>query len=239
MAEQTQEGSIVDFLRAYLKRAETLLAKPEVPIGTLAFWSGPIRFQLAKIYGNASPALAGFPDQKIDSRITDPRSELIKRAEQVRRLIQLLEAAPVASNSPLSGHTVFIGHGRSNVWLQLKDFIRERAGLPCDEFNLQPAAGLSTTERLDAMLSQAAFAFVVMTAEEPHADGTIYARPNVIHECGLFQGKLGTRRAIILLEAGCSDFSNIKGLTQIRFPKDDLKPAFEEIRRVLEREKLM
>jgi hypothetical protein len=31
-------------------------------------------------------------------------------------------------------------------------------------------------------------------------------------------------------------FSNIHGLTYIPFPKDNLAPAFEEIRRVLERE---
>jgi hypothetical protein len=60
----------------------------------------------------------------------------------------------------------------------------------------------------------------------------------VIHETGLFQGRLGFKRAIILLEDGCAKFSNIDGLTYIRFPKDSLKPAYEEIRRVLEREGL-
>ena len=89
------------------------------------------------------------------------------------------------------------------------------------------------------MLAHAGFAFVVMTAEEEHADGKIYARPNVIHEAGLFQGKLGTRRAIVLLEDGCSDFSNIAGLTQIRFHKDDLRATFEQVRGVLKREGLV
>ena len=142
------------------------------------------------------------------------------------------------AKSPLLGSKIFIGHGRSLVWLQLKDFLRERMHLACDEFNLEPAAGMSTTARLDAMLAQAGFAFIVMTAEEEHADGRVYARPNVIHESGLFQGRLGTQRAIVLLEEGCSDFSNISGLTQIRFPKENLVPSFEEIRRVLEREGL-
>jgi predicted nucleotide-binding protein len=104
---------------------------------------------------------------------------------------------------------------------------------------VEPAAGISTTERLQAMLDDAGFAFVIMTAEDKHADGRTYARPNVIHESGLFQGKLGTRRAIVMLEEGCSDFSNISGLTQIRFPKDDMRSAFEDVRRVLRREKLI
>jgi hypothetical protein len=39
-----------------------------------------------------------------------------------------------------------------------------------------------------------------------------------------------------LLEEGCAEFSNIRGLTTLRFPKGNLAPAYEEIRRVLNRE---
>ena len=88
-------------------------------------------------------------------------------------------------------------------------------------------------------MSQAAFAFLVMTAEEEHADATLHARPNVIHEVGLFQGHLGFTRAIILLEDGCSEFSNIIGLSQIRFPRSEISARFEDVRRVLEREGLL
>ena len=79
-------------------------------------------------------------------------------------------------------------------------------------------------------------AFLVMTAEDEQTDGTLHARENVIHEAGLFQGKLGFERAIILLEEGCQEFSNIHGLGQIRFPKGNIKAAFEDIREVLKRE---
>jgi predicted nucleotide-binding protein len=245
MAEQlispppAPELPIVDFLRVQLKNAETMLGKPAVPPGSLAMWSGVVRFRLNKIYGKDSPSLSSFPTAAIDLKIADPKAELTKRVEQVRRLIALLEAAPGATTSPLLGKKIFIGHGRSLVWLQLKDFLRDHARLPCDEFNIEPAAGMSTTERLETMLEQAAFAFIVMTAEEQHADGNTYARPNVIHEAGLFQGKLGTRRAIVLLESGCSEFSNITGLAQIRFPIGNLRAAFEDIRGVLGREKLI
>jgi hypothetical protein len=77
-----------------------------------------------------------------------------------------------------------------------------------------------------------------MTAEDEQLDGTTRARENVVHELGLFQGRLGFNRAIILLEEGCSEFSNIVGLIQIRFPKDKIGAAFEEIRQVLEREQI-
>ena len=65
------------------------------------------------------------------------------------------------------------------------------------------------------------------------------ARENVVREIGLFQGRLGFNRAIILLEAGCSRFSNIDGPTYIPFAKGDMRTAWEEIRKVLEREGLV
>lgn len=238
-APKVEDPPIIEFLRARLLVAKNLLQKPEVPLGALAMWSAPVRFRLGKIYGKDSPLLSDLPGSEIDRSITDTRAELTKRAEQARRIIEALEAAPEAAKSPLLGRKIFIGHGRSLVWLQLKDFIRESAHLPCDEFNIEPAAGKTTTARLDAMLMEAGFAFIVMNAEEKHADGKVYARPNVIHESGLFQGKLGTPRAIILLEDGCSDFSNIAGLTHIPFPPGNLKPALNDVRGVLEREGLM
>ena len=91
-------------------------------------------------------------------------------------------------------------------------------------------------ERLQQMLDTSCIAFLVMTAEDQHADATLHARENVVHEVGLFQGRLGFRRAIVVLEEGCTAFSNIAGLSQLRFPRGNISASFEEIRRVLERE---
>jgi predicted nucleotide-binding protein len=143
------------------------------------------------------------------------------------------------SRQPTKG-TVFIGHGgKSQAWRDLKDFLQDRLLLKPDEFNMEPAAGMTTKERLEEMLNSAVFAFLVMTGEDEYADKTTHARENVIHEVGLFQGALGFRRAIVVLEEGCAEFSNIQGLTQLRFPKGNIKAISEDIRRVLERERLL
>jgi predicted nucleotide-binding protein len=134
---------------------------------------------------------------------------------------------------------IFIGHGHSTAWRDLKDFIQDRLGLRWDEFNRESTAGLSNKERLEMMLDDAVFAFLVMTAEDEHADATLHARENVIHEVGLFQGRLGFRRAIVLLEDECKPFTNIDGVSQIRFPKGNIMAASEDVRRVLEREGLL
>ena len=76
-----------------------------------------------------------------------------------------------------------------------------------------------------------------MRDEQP--DSSFRARENVIHEVGLFQGKLDFEKAIILLEEGCEDFSNIHGITSIRFPKGNIGAAFGEIVRVLKRESIL
>jgi len=134
------------------------------------------------------------------------------------------------------GEKIFIGHGRSPLWRELKDFLSDRLKLAWDEFNREAIAGYTISERLKQMLSDAVFAFLVMTGEDLRQDNYFHARENVIHEIGLFQGKLGLRKAIILLEDGCAEFSNISGLGQIHFPKGNISAAFEEVRMVLERD---
>lgn len=136
----------------------------------------------------------------------------------------------------LQSKKIFIGHGHSDVWKDLRDFLGDELGLEWEEFNRLSVAGKSTQHRLREMLEGAGFAFLIMTAEEEDKEGHLHARANVIHEIGLFQGRLGSERAIVLLEHGCEKFSNISGLTYIGFPKGNLLASSSEIRRVLERE---
>ncbi|MCV9999454.1 nucleotide-binding protein [Pararhizobium sp. YC-54] len=130
--------------------------------------------------------------------------------------------------------TVFIGHGRSPVWKDLKLYLNDRLKLHAEEFDSVSIAGTTTVERLENMLENASFAFLVMTAEDLDAAGNMHARENVVHEVGLFQGKLGFKKAIVMLEEGCNEFSNITGLGQIRFPKGNLESAKDRIRHALE-----
>jgi predicted nucleotide-binding protein len=161
--------------------------------------------------------------------------------QAVSHLQQLEPPEPTmpAASRITGGEKVFIGHGRSPIWRELSDFLKDRLHLRVDEFNRESVAGIPTTDRLSNMLDDAAFAFVIMTAEDEQADGVMRARENVVHEAGLFQGCLGFGRTIILLEDSCNEFSNIRGLGHISFPKGNMKAAFEDIRHVLEREKLI
>lgn len=154
---------------------------------------------------------------------------------RLARHLQTVDSSAEAVIMQLGGK-VFIGHGgRSNEYLRLGVWLTDE-GLEWEVFDRKPTAGLSTKERLSEMLDNARMAFLLMTAEDETAEGKVRARENVVHEVGLFQGRLGFTKAIVLLEDGCEEFSNIAGLGQIRFPKGDISPAFDEIRKVLKRE---
>ena len=138
-----------------------------------------------------------------------------------------------------TGTNVFIGHGRSLLWRELKDFIEGRLRLPWDEFNRVPVAGITNIARLSEMLDAAAIAFLLVTGEDELQDGTVQARMNVVHEAGLFQGKARLHEGDNPTRRRTEEFSNIQGLGQIRFPKGNIQATFEDVRRVLEREEIL
>lgn len=170
--------------------------------------------------------------------INHTRATIANLLKLVNQMGEHLLRQTESISNPTTGN-IFIGHGHSAAWHELKDFVQNRLGLSTDEFNRVPVAGVSNTERLTQMLNSAAMAFLVMTGEDEQQDGGSHARLNVVHEVGLFQGKLGFARAIVLLEEGCDEFSNIAGLGQLRFPKGQIQSTFEGVREVLEREGLV
>lgn len=208
-------------------------------------WASTAHEMLIRAFSSASDNVTKFDwvgayrqPQNVDLNLTEQLSIVGSCVEQLELITGEADEAPAAAALP-RGDRVFIGHGGDLTWRVVKDFLVDRLHLNYEEFNREATAGISTAERLQKMLHASAFALIVMTGEDEHRDGRRHARENVIHEIGLFQGHLGFRRAIILLEEGCEEFSNIEGVTQIRFEKSQISATFEEIRRTLEREGLL
>lgn len=131
---------------------------------------------------------------------------------------------------------VFIGHGRSPLWRDVKDHLHEKHGYQVSAYEIGARAGHAVRDVLEEMLAKSSFALLLMTAEDEMADGQIRARQNVVHEAGLFQGRLGFRRAVVLREAGTEEFSNIHGLEQIRFSSGAIKETFGDVVATIKRE---
>jgi hypothetical protein len=235
MTDTEQEAQLA-ILERKLAHGKALLEKGAVKPGQVKLWTGSFAALLKRFIGKENDLSKCIPVPGDPVTAENANFVLRERVEMLEAFIGSFHKAVKGSFCKQTGSRIFIGHGRSPLWRELKDFLADRLGQEWDEFNRESVAGLMTFERISAMLDDSKFAFLIMTGEDELSNQTTQARQNVVHEVGLFQGRLGPRKAIILLEDGCAEFSNIIGLSQIRFPKDHISAVFEEIRRVLERE---
>lgn len=128
---------------------------------------------------------------------------------------------------------VFIGHGRSKLWASIQLFLQNDLKLKTVCYESESRVGESIVPLLEKMLGQATYAVFVLTAEDQTEEGGKRARQNVVHEAGLFQGRLGFDRAVLLVQRGISGFSNIDGLQYIPFTGDNIEETFYQIQRAL------
>ncbi len=118
---------------------------------------------------------------------------------------------------------------------KLKSLSKEDLENEIDDFKPKKVTKSRTGETiiniLEEFLDKTSFAILIMTAEDETSDGKSRARQNVIHEAGLFQGRLGFDKVIILKQAGVEEFSNIAGLQYIPFSDDNIEQSFYELQR--------
>jgi hypothetical protein len=134
------------------------------------------------------------------------------------------------------GPTIFVGHGHSSAWRDLKDHLSEQHGYSIQAYETGTRSGHAIRDILDEMLHGSSFALLVLTGEDMAETGEARARQNVVHELGLFQGKLGFSRAIALVEEGTELFSNMDGVQQIAFPRGGIRNSYGDVLAVLRRE---
>jgi len=177
------------YLRNRLERAEKLIAPEADTIATSLANQGPgwSRDSLAATQGlKIAPhqrlvahALAAAVLENGIEALGDVAKETVSHIRRIE---------PRKRQMSSSGSTIFIGHGASPLWRELKDFLKDRLSLDVDEFNRVSTAGIPTAVRLSELLDAASFAFLIMTGEDQQSDGKVRARENVVHEAGLFQG---------------------------------------------------
>ena len=131
---------------------------------------------------------------------------------------------------------VFIGHGRSKLWARLQVYLERELSLQVINYESESRVGESIVPILEQMLQQATFAVLAVTGEDETSQGSVRARQNVIHEAGLFQGQLGFRKVVLLMQEGVEEFTNVAGLQHIPFSGERVEQTFYELGRVLKRE---
>jgi predicted nucleotide-binding protein len=213
-----------EFFAGYAQKCDSVLVHLQSARGTLL-----MRFQT--VFGSSS---------------SDITVKLANRAE-IESVFAVLEEGLAKSAIPrpkvVSAHEpwetkvrIFIGHGQNPSWRELKDHLQDKQRLAVEAYETDARAGGSISDVLGLMMRRATFAVLVLTGEVLDVDGKLHARDNVIHELGLFQGRLGFNRAIPLVEDGVAEFSNLHGVQQIRFAKGGIKETFGEVLAVIKKE---
>jgi hypothetical protein len=150
----------------------------------------------------------------------------------------LREPEPEVVPLPIPRPRIFVGHGGSSTgWSELKDHLAHQHGYEVEAFQTGARSGHTIRDILDDMLDVSTFAILVMSAEDPQADPTLVrARQNVVHEAGLFQGRLGFSKTLILLEEGTEPFSNVAGIQYISYARGNIRETYGDVLATLRRE---
>jgi Predicted nucleotide-binding protein containing TIR -like domain len=118
----------------------------------------------------------------------------------------------------------------------VKLYLEDELGVATVSYESESRVGESIVPVLEGFLDQATFAVLVLTGEDDTADGQLRARQNVIHEAGLFQGRVGFKKVVLLMQDNVEGFSNVAGLQYIPFSGQEIEQTFYELQRVLKRE---
>lgn len=148
---------------------------------------------------------------------------------------QIAEIQPKAKSISSGGGKVFIGHGRNKLWARVQLFLQDDLKLETVSFESESRTSETIVNILEQFLNEASFAILIMTAEDETSEGKIRARQNVIHEAGLFQGRLGFEKVVILKQSETEDFSNLAGLQYIPFTGENIEQCFYELQRKLKK----
>jgi len=152
-----------------------------------------------------------------------------------------VQTASSGPEKPVSkkSERVFLGHGGNKLWARVHMHLKEDLLLDVEAWESTPRAGHHSVEVLKALLSSCTFAVIVATGEDATSQGNLRARQNVVHEVGLFQGRVGFEKVALLRQEGIEEFSNLAGLQVISFPGDKIEASFYELDRMLKRESLI
>jgi sugar/nucleoside kinase (ribokinase family) len=131
---------------------------------------------------------------------------------------------------------VFISHGHSPVWRVVEDFVDKYLGFPVLAFESDSWAGRQVTEALSEYLDSCSLAVCVLTAEDDVESGGRQARQNVIHELGLFQGRYGKNRVILLVEEGCDFVPDTPPERILTFPGSNIDHTFYRLGEIIHEE---
>ena len=128
---------------------------------------------------------------------------------------------------------IFISHGRNPEWFAVQRFLEDRFDAPVHAFESAPWGGRAITEAISSYLQRCSLSVCILTAEDFTGDGRKFARQNVIHEVGLFQGQHGFDSVVLLVEEGCDFVPEAAVPYTIYFPHNKIHRTFYQLAEIV------
>jgi predicted nucleotide-binding protein len=181
-------------------------------------------------------------DNPFPGRHKNFQNTLNAKLNKLESIINRLESYQTEFHSiekPINENCVFIGHGNSELWKKLKIFLEEELNIKTITYESEPKVDDSFTSISEKQLNSATFAILILTVEDKTKDDKSIAHQNVIYETGLFQGKLGFKKVLILYQKGIEVLTNFTGVHYIKLVDNNIDQTFNEISRVLKSENII
>ena len=246
MVSTPKEKSIIEQLEIHFERSNKIFQRGKSTISFLNYLVKGSQHYLKNIYGENSDLSRRFLDLK--SSVVSPENLSRTVEEQLivlREVIQDLKSIPKIQK--VQGETsrsrtenikglgrIFIGHGRNPIWSRLLVYLKDELNFDVEVFESESHTSEHIIDILKEFLDKCDTSVIIMTKDDETTEGKKRSRQNVIHEIGLFQGRLGFDRVILLQETGTEDFSNIHGLQVIRF-QNSIEDTFYQLDRTLKK----
>lgn len=128
---------------------------------------------------------------------------------------------------------IFISHGSNSEWFAVQRFLEDRFDAPVHSFESASWGGREITEAISSYLERCGLSVCVLTAEDFTGDGRKFARQNVIHEVGLFQGQHGFDSVVLLVEEGCDFVPQAAVPYTIFFPRNKIHRTFYQLAEII------
>jgi sugar/nucleoside kinase (ribokinase family) len=133
---------------------------------------------------------------------------------------------------------VFLAHGTDPQWRKVWQFLEEDCHLQV--YGAQPGpSGEGQGEAMARLVALCGFAVCLLTGQDTMRTGHRYPDQSVVHQAGVFQGRVGFGRVALLVEEGVEIFSNVAGLICPPFRRGNVESTFWHLTRMLRREGLL
>jgi CAP12/Pycsar effector protein, TIR domain len=200
--------------------------------------------QIAKAYLYTSGVTNAKADREnpFPGRHKNFQNTLKAKLNKLETIINGLESFQTEFDSvekPINDNCIFVGHSRSKLLTKLIAFLEDELNIKTITYDSESKEGDSITSVSEKLLNTVAFAILILTPEDETKEDKIKVHRNLVYETGLFQGKLGFKKVLILHQRGIGDLPDFTKAHSIKLIDKNIEQIFIEVKQILKSENII